>query len=407
MENPAEGEQAVLNPNFALAQRLYEYESTQRFSESKHGVVDIPDDIRDMIQNESMAPYYKMVCTKYSWHFDEAFYEQMSGENEKKFAEIERKLEDAIERAGDMEILDAIFEKAKLFSAIGDFPASLKVYDDIISREKTGTGRKIDAWMAKARIALFDVSMSSLKEYIAESKRLVELGGDWDRRNRLKVYEALYLITRRDIHAAAELLLECVATFSCTELCSYKTFMFYTIITNIMSLPRSKLEKSLVRNSNVISVMRELPDTKQLLLSIYNCDYHTFFAELGNAYEQISRDRYLGLHSTYIIREFRVLAYSQFLEAYRSVLLSSMATSFGLSSIVLDQELSRFISSGRLHAKIDKVGDVVENCRPDKKNAQYQEIIKKGDVLLNSVQKLGKYFGLFLIVIFNYILSIF
>ena len=67
-----------------------------------------------------------------------------------------------------------------------------------------------------------------------------------------------------------------------------------------------------------------------------------------------------------------------------------MATSFGLTTKVLDQELSRFISSGRLNAKIDKVGDVVENCRPDRKNSQYQDIIKKGDVLLNSVQKLAR-----------------
>merc|ERR1712124_98732 len=107
------------------------------------------------------------------------------------------------ERAGDMEILDAMFEKARLYSSIGDFPASLNTYDEIISKEKTGTNRKIDAWMSKSRIALFEVNMGTLKEYIAESKRLVELGGDWDRRNRLKVYEALYLIIRRDIHAAA------------------------------------------------------------------------------------------------------------------------------------------------------------------------------------------------------------
>jgi len=296
------------------------------------------------------------------------------------------------ERAGDMEILDAMFEKARLYSSIGDFPASLNTYDEIISKEKTGTNRKIDAWMSKSRIALFEVNMGTLKEYIAESKRLVELGGDWDRRNRLKVYEALYLIIRRDIHAAAALLLDCVATFSCNELCSYKTFIFYTIITNIMSLPRSDLEKKVVRNPQITSVMRDLPDARDLLLSLHNCDYHKFFAILGTVYTQINENRYLGLHTNFLIREFRVLAYSQFLEAYRSVMLSSMAKSFGLSTSVLDKELSRFISSGRLNAKIDKVGDVVENCRPDKKNAQYQDIIKKGDVLLNSVQKLARVF---------------
>lgn len=46
-------------------------------------------------------------------------------------------------------------------------------------------------------------------------------GGDWDRRNRLKIYEALYLITIRSFKKAADLLLDCIATFTCVELTSY------------------------------------------------------------------------------------------------------------------------------------------------------------------------------------------
>jgi 26S proteasome regulatory subunit N7 len=69
-------------------------------------------------------------------------------------------------------------------------------------------------------------------------------------------------------------------------------------------------------------------------------------------------------------------------------MLSSMAASFGISVPLLDKELSRFIAAGRLNAKIDKVGDIVETRRPDKKNSQYHDVIKKGDALLNHVQKL-------------------
>lgn len=99
-------------------------------------------------------------------------------------------------------------------------------------------------------------------------------------------------------------------------------------------------------------------------------------------------NRFLGPLTTYLIREYRVLAYSQFLESYKSVMLSSMAQSFGVTIELLDGELSRFIAAGRLNAKIDKVGDMIETSRPDKKNTQYQEVIKKGDMLLNQVQKL-------------------
>lgn len=71
-------------------------------------------------------------------------------------------------------------------------------------------------------------------------------------------------------------------------------------------------------------------------------------------------------------------------------MLSSMARAFGVNIGFLDVELARFIAAGRLTAKIDKVGDVIETNRPDKKNAQYQEVIKKGDLLLNQIQKLAR-----------------
>ncbi len=67
-----------------------------------------------------------------------------------------------------------------------------------------------------------------------------------------------------------------------------------------------------------------------------------------------------------------------------------MADEFGVSIKFLDKELARFISSGRLSAKIDKVGGVVESNRPDKKNAQYQQAIKIGDALLARIQRLQR-----------------
>jgi 26S proteasome regulatory subunit N7 len=36
------------------------------------------------------------------------------------------------------------------------------------------------------------------------------------------------------------------------------------------------------------------------------------------------------------------------------------------------------------------VGGVVETNRPDKKNAQYKQVIKDGDLLLNRLSKLAR-----------------
>ncbi len=116
------------------------------------------------------------------------------------------------------------------------------------------------------------------------------------------------------------------------------------------------MTKKIVNNPHVIGVIRDLPNIQNLLKSIYNCEYSKFFESLLTIHPDILSDRYIGPHVTYIVREYRILAYSQFLEAYKSVMISSMAHSFGLSVALLDSELSKFISSGRLNAKIDKVG---------------------------------------------------
>lgn len=56
-------------------------------------------------------------------------------------------------------------------------------------------------------------------------------------------------------------------------------------------------------------------------------------------------------------------------------------------------DLARFISAGRLNCSIDKVNGIVETNRPDLKNARYEQTIKQGDVLLNSLQKLSRVIG--------------
>lgn len=84
------------------------------------------------------------------------------------------------------------------------------------------------------------------------------------------------------------------------------------------------------------------------------------------------------------------MGYKQFLDSYKSVTLESMASSFGIGTQFLDIQLSRFIAAGRLSAKIDKYGGVVETNRPDLKNAQYRDMIQKGDLLLNRIQKLAR-----------------
>lgn len=101
-------------------------------------------------------------------------------------------------------------------------------------------------------------------------------------------------------------------------------------------------------------------------------------------------DRYLYPHAAFWMRELHILAYKQFLDSYQSVTLQAMADAFGVSVGFVDLHASRFIAANRLSAKIDKYGGVVVTNRPDLKNAQYREMIQKGDLLLNRIQKLAR-----------------
>ena len=59
------------------------------------------------------------------------------------------------------------------------------------------------------------------------------------------------------------------------------------------------------------------------------------------------------------MNEMRIKVYSQFLQSYKSVTMENMANVFGVSQKFIDDELSNFISQGRISAKIDKVSGVI------------------------------------------------
>lgn len=79
--------------------------------------------------------------------------------------------------------------------------------------------------------------------FITASCSLVEEGGDWERRNRLKVYEGYHLLSIRNFKAGGELLLDALSTFTATELISYNEFVTLTVLSNTLSLPRTELKK--------------------------------------------------------------------------------------------------------------------------------------------------------------------
>jgi 26S proteasome regulatory subunit N7 len=272
--------------------------------------------------------------------------------------------------------------------------AALARYQDVIDTPKLGGGKKIDAWMEKARISSFygdtaacDANLSSALKLASDSAG----GGDWDRRNRLQVYQALQFLLHRDFAQAAKLLLDGVATFSCTEVCTYPEFLTYAVLTNLLHLPRPVLHAKVLNAPELLGTNdADVKLALKLAQALYDCHYGLYLQTLIQVESLLLKDRYLFPHASYWMREMHILGYKQFLDAYSSVTIEAMAKAFGVSPTFIDAYASRYIAENRLSAKIDKFGGVIVTNRPDHKNAQYRDMIKKGDVLLNRIQKLAR-----------------
>lgn len=172
--------------------------------------------------------------------------------------------------------------------------------------------------------------------------------------------------------------------------------------------PELSSSRQVIDSPEVAQVVPDRPHLLPLVTSLYNTEYSQFFHNLAEVEQRyLVPSRILSPHARYYVREMRIKAYSQLLESYRSVTLRSMASAFGVTEDFVDRcaplrhpshseltptvsELSRFIAAGRLNCSIDRVNGVIDTTRPDAKNAMYASVVKNGDALLNSIQRLSR-----------------
>lgn len=373
------------NPDMGIADLIFRLKSTEIADKGE-----AETELRAAIKEQAMAPLYAYCCTELGWSSDAATVSEMEEANAAELKRLEEVIKDAEENLGSSEVRDAYIAKGEHFSRIGarsEAESALRAAYD----KTSSVGPRMDLTFHLCRLGMFFNDTDLVKRSIEKAEALLEEGGDWDRRNRLKVYKGVHLAAIRDFKQASEQLLSTVSTFTCTELLSYDDFIALTVLVAVVAEARPQLYKSVVKGPEINEVLHRLPLIKSYLNTLYDCDYKSFFTHLAEVETLLKSHRILAAHRAFYIREMRVAAYRQLLQSYRSVTLASMAESFGVSPSFMDKELSRFVAAGRLNCKIDAVGGVVETNRPDVKNAQYQETIKKGDVLLNRLQKLGQY----------------
>jgi 26S proteasome regulatory subunit N7 len=382
------------NPDLVLAQKRFLLSLNDEIVPPEEKKT-VKEELLEAVKKDNMLPFYQALCEQFKWKVDTGLVETMKAAIEKKVKELNDTITDAEENLGESEVREGYLARADFYCTIGDKEKAIQAFRE--TTEKTvGLGQKLDILFTLIRMGFFWNDNDLVTRNIEKAKSMIEQGGDWDRRNRLKVYEALYNASIRKFKEAADLFLEGLATFTSYELCTYNHFIYYAILMSAVSIDRVNLKKKVIDAPEVLAVIRdpELSRVGDLIDSIYNSEYATFFQSLAEITDKLKRDRYLAVHVRYYCREMRIKAYAQLLDSYRSVRLDSMAKAFGVTVEFLDRELSRFIASNRLHCKIDKVDGIVETTRPDSKNAQYQEMLKCGDALLNRVSKLSRIINL-------------
>ncbi|KAF2670454.1 26S proteasome regulatory subunit RPN7 [Microthyrium microscopicum] len=381
--------------------------------------------------------------------WDEALYEKLVKANEAELEAIKKEEEEAVEKAGDTEVQSAKGKRAEFWTRVGHKDKGIAEYETLF--EKTSIlGTKIDIVLAIIRTGLFFGDKLLVKKTIDRASALVESGGDWDRRNRLKAYQGLHLLTVRSYSLAAPLLLDSLSTFTSYELCNYSSLVVYAVLAGSVSLKRVDFKTKVVDAPEIKAILgdssdklaalsgalsagpsagdEDMPDAgtttsatprpaavnlttlgqstaeeqdaesaidfsslADLVGSLYTGTYTKFFDSLGTVETNfLSQDRYLYEHRHWFIREMRLRGYQQLLQSYRVVGLRSMAKDFGVTIDFLDKDLSNFIATDRVPCTIDRVNEVIETNRPGDKNRQYADVVKQGDQLITKLQKYGQ-----------------
>lgn len=251
--------------------------------------------------------------------------------------------------------------------------------------------------MAMIRVGMFFGDKVYVKNTIDRANALVESGGDWDRRNRLKAYKGLHLLTTRSYSLAAPLLLDSLSTFTSYELCSYSSLVIYAVLAGSLSLKRVDFKAKVVDAPEIKAILgdgddkvsalsgaissgpgagdEEMKDAStsstpgnaatainlstlgtgsgaqaeserpidfsslaSLVSSLYTGNYRSFFIALASVEDIfLSQDRYLYEHRAWFVREMRLRGYQQLLQSYRVVGLTSMANDFGVTVDFLDR----------------------------------------------------------------------
>ncbi|KAL5071858.1 hypothetical protein RYX36_022745 [Vicia faba] len=126
------------------------------------------------------------------------------------------RIADAEENLGESEVREAHLAKSLFFIRIGDKEKALE-HLKITETKTVAVGQKMDLVFYTLQLGFFDMDFDLISKSIDKAKRNFE--------------------------KAATLFLDSISTFTTYELFPYDTFIFYTVLTSIITLDRVSLKQ--------------------------------------------------------------------------------------------------------------------------------------------------------------------
>lgn len=233
---------------------------------------------------------------------------------EQKIKELDEKIENIKTDKNLEETEPALFilEKGKLYKEYKLNDTAILTFKEAIAISQS-FNLKMDAVFEILLLSIQIKDLVLLKEYLELCKKYLNEGGDWEKRNKLRVYEGIYFMFIRDFKEAGKLFLDALMTFTSYELFEYKEFVFYTAMCNIVTVDRNTLKNRIIDNSDVVACINDIPYLETFLESYYSGKYATFFEVFFKLIGRIKTDFYIGSHYKFFVKELRIRAYSQYL----------------------------------------------------------------------------------------------
>jgi 26S proteasome regulatory subunit N7 len=186
-------------------------------------------------------------------------------------------IEDCKANKGEIEVRDAILDKADFINYDAkNFVEGEKIYREAY-KLTGGASKKMEILFEILLMNIDKMDIESISKDITECHKLVEDGADWDKKNKLKIFEGVYCMMIRDFKKASNLFVSSIATFTAVELMSFTDFVFYAVVLGLLTQDRKTIKKEIIHSPDILAVNRDIPHLKEFSESFYNCDYKVMF----------------------------------------------------------------------------------------------------------------------------------